>query len=86
MAKEYIEREAAIDAIYDTFQECRNKGMAASVLSDVPAADVRPVVRGRWKKVGSIFPMYECDQCHAITLGGNFCPNCGAKMDALGEE
>ena len=42
---EYIEREAAIMAIYDAFPECRNLGMTASVLSDIPAADVVEVVR-----------------------------------------
>lgn len=49
-------------------------------LDEVPAADFRPVVRGKWKLVGSVFPMHECDQCYAISLGGNFCPNCGADM------
>lgn len=44
MAEEYIERDKAIDAIYDAFPECRTKAMAANVLEDVPAADVRPVV------------------------------------------
>ncbi len=43
----------------------------------------RRASNGRWKPVGSITPMYECDQCHTITLGGKFCPNCGAKMEGV---
>ena len=47
----------------------------------IPAADVRSVVRGKWKPAGgSVFPMYACSQCRAISLGGNFCSNCGADM------
>lgn len=62
---------------------------AAKVLleaSDAPAADVAPVVHGRWMESG---PLLECQSCGEIysRLGGNagklwnYCPNCGAKMD-----
>ena len=50
-------------------------------LANLPAVDVVEVRHGCWEQVRSIIPMYECDKCHAITLGGNYCPNCGAKMD-----
>lgn len=50
-------------------------------IENAPAADVVEVLHGRWEQVGSIIPMYECNQCHSFSLGGNFCPNCGAKMD-----
>lgn len=54
---EYIEREAAIEAIYDAFQECRTKKMAENVLEGIPAADVRPVVL--------------CRDCKFSPIGGN---------------
>mgnify|MGYP007130712014 CR=1 FL=1 len=46
----------------------------------IPAADVRPVVRGKWGKDGDCpvcgcQPWYERD-IHTL----NFCPNCGADM------
>ena len=55
----------------------------------VPAADVRPVVRGRWIKHNATHVqkggMYlECSCCHEyITVLGHvfdYCPNCGADM------
>ena len=62
-------------------------GELVGCLKDAPAADVAPVVHGRWKKSGSLL---ECQYCGEIysQLGGNagkslnYCPNCGAKMDA----
>jgi len=58
------------------------------ILESEPAADVRPVKRGKWKKhygdheaFGERpFCLY-CSVCNAITvLPFNFCPNCGADM------
>lgn len=55
------------------------------------AADVAPVVHGRWVSWGkSGTPTYEnygtCSVCHEDaeihTEHRNYCPNCGAKMDA----
>lgn len=54
-------------------------------------ADVRPVVRGRWRWVGQDQwnDCYECSQCGKMnTDNSNFCPNCGADMrggDEYGE-
>lgn len=44
------------------------------------AADVAPVVHGRWVKVKPVH--YQCCVC-GINTGGftsNYCPGCGAKM------
>lgn len=51
---------------------------------EAPAADVRPVVRGRWRWVGQDKwnDCYECSQCGKMnTDNSNFCPNCGAEMN-----
>lgn len=47
-----------------------------------PAADVRPVVRGRWLHETEIegHACGECSACHKIRVIDNFCPNCGADM------
>lgn len=57
-----------------------------NTLYRIPAADVRPVVHGKWKNVKT---GYICTNCkkHPGTMHGkqgaflsNFCPNCGADM------
>lgn len=49
--------------------------------------DVDPVVHGRWIMHDDEFGLTcECSACHIETMGdGNYCPNCGAKMDGGGE-
>ena len=62
---------------------------AAKVLrevSDAPAADVAPVVHGRWiDKKGGFWEMATCSMCGekypCVGMVPNYCPNCGAKMD-----
>ena len=95
---EYIEREAIME--FPIRKDRCDKEHAnehfifgiESVLEyveNLPAADVAPVVHGRWKKSGSLL---ECQYCGEIysQLGGNagkswnYCPNCGAKMDGDG--
>jgi CRISPR/Cas system-associated protein Cas10 (large subunit of type III CRISPR-Cas system) len=60
-------------------------------LKDIPAADVRPVVRGKWKRDdteinGQKFPIgYRCSVCGTKFLiiddpRFNFCAACGADM------
>lgn len=43
---DYISRQAAIDACYDGCADCRDD--CADNIRNLPPADVRPVVRGRW--------------------------------------
>nr|DAH85661.1 MAG TPA: DNA-directed RNA polymerase [Caudoviricetes sp.] len=85
---DYISRVMAIARL--TKVEVTNKLAtmvdAKMVIAEMPAADVAPVVHGRWMESG---PLLECQSCGEIysRLGGNagklwnYCPNCGAKMD-----
>lgn len=58
---------------YKLFENC---------LDDIPAADVRPVVRGHWEAY--TLTTVKCSVCGAIGYDwkrfGNFCQNCGADM------
>lgn len=66
---------------------------AAQILEKLPAADVVPVVHARWihsryEDCSEQFELVKCSQCnheaYAMAFyvrGGNYCPNCGAKMD-----
>ena len=52
----------------------------------VPAADVRPVKRGKWMPKNEIGDCcYQCSDCGFVRDAyildiGNYCPNCGAYM------
>lgn len=86
---EYIEREALRDALYEA-DAITISGI--SIINRFPAADMRPVARGKWIPVGTDDMdegMYKCSECGSehffpeILLGipaDNFCPNCGADM------
>ena len=90
---EYIEREAAIKAmekadytlIANDADDCKADYLR-EIIESVPAADVVPVVNGRWKQTEAPFmnEYEECSVCGYRTVWGyrfNYCPNCGAKMD-----
>lgn len=55
-------------------------------LKEIPAADVRPVRRGKWSRVYDDFMKSNYDTCSCCgkeyfgANGFNFCPNCGADM------
>lgn len=87
---EYIEREALLTEIAKgtiITDDSYGMGIMAGVdavsrmVMAQPAADVAPVVRGRW--VGSAFDM-ACSACgiyQSFHVGRTkFCPNCGADM------
>lgn len=46
----------------------------------IPAADVRPMVRGKWIKINGLTACSVCKENPPRTYH-NYCPNCGAKMD-----
>ena len=97
--KEYIEREAAICTIERRIQQLmkdpefrRKRGDidlygARRMIAGIPAADVRPVVRGKWESHGEgIRWVYVCSACgyvdgYPMNDRMNFCPNCGATME-----
>ena len=53
---------------------------AEKALENLPAAAVRPVVKGRWIPHDDFLGLtLECSVCHVEgMIGGNFCCNCGA--------
>ena len=94
---EYIKREAAVKAVekYGLTNGVvwgKHTGLAiciASEIADIPAADVAPVVHGRWVSVAGKRDRI-CSRCLRNEPYKNaaddaevfeFCPHCGAKMD-----
>ena len=93
---EYIEREALIEWLkrIPLIDLSDGRGLCRVIMEDdfkkaikkMPKgiiADVTPVVHGRWIMHDDEFGLTcECSACHIETMGdGNYCPNCGAKMD-----
>ena len=47
---------------------------------NLPAADVAPVMHGKWKRYGK--NLGECSECgEIVSVRNNYCPHCGAQMD-----
>lgn len=103
---EYIEREAALNICQKEYEErlemCDYCGDTVAwniggQIKKLPAADVAPVVHGRWEdSIDKWFEMdiYTCSKCREsyVLVEGtpkenlwHYCPNCGAKMNG-GEE
>ena len=79
-----ISRQDAIDTLAEW-----NDAAINNRLNNLPSVDAVPVRHGRWTyHIDDLFPAEstkECDQCHEeqpLTCDDNFCPHCGAKMDA----
>ena len=80
---DYIKREALRDALYDADAITMN---GVKILNQFPAADVEPVMHGRWG-IDGVYVV--CSVCNRLTLSPivkqlptfKYCPNCGAKMD-----
>ena len=85
---EYIKREVALMKLMQ--DGCSAKNLQS--ISDMPGADVAPVVHGHWieQEDGNLDTYYTCSSCKEdfdLIAGTpcenlyNYCPSCGAKMD-----
>ena len=102
---EYIEREAISEGIRkyyyknppnSSYEEGFDRGLdrAQRAILDAPAADVAPVVHGRWEYYDTYIDgitIFRCTCCGDFQSGRdgwgwkkNYCPKCGAKMDLEG--
>ena len=99
---EYIERERIRKTSVGACLENQHIPMLLAATIDQaidcePAADVAPVVHGKWLNFYNDFSCAECDRCgtifevtdnetdeglwNAFLSAYRYCPNCGAKMD-----
>ena len=91
---EYIEREAVVKRMgvtpllqYGIPKEVRDG--VIDLVKIQPAADVAPVVHGRWvhdgRRIDGGIDWFHCSACGRSESGvyafKPYCPNCGAKMD-----
>ena len=102
MTDDYIKREDALKGLEDSDigfcddEPIQTRNSALKIIQNIPAADVAPVVRGRW--VHGEYGPY-CSNCDGYPPTRkrpghpgdtefdytNFCPNCGAKMEVQDE-
>lgn len=91
---DYISREAAISAIVSGPPEAHWPEHYASILEELPAADVAPVVHEKWLlDRWPSWPHRECSRCKIMfprttevaDQYWQYCPNCGARMDGAAE-
>lgn len=76
---EYIEREAAKGKkVYST--ERHEYVIPVAELDWLPAADVLPVVHGKWKHGVCQVCFFDWSRVAPIAGVPKFCPNCGAVM------
>lgn len=81
---ECIERDVVMKRIMAAkWMDGYDGAMAMEIAASAPAADVAPVVHGRWIEDGSL--IITCSECkrgyNLIAKYTHYCPNCGAKMD-----
>lgn len=99
--KECIDREEAIRICERLRDKTDNDDMAFALnwaiqsIKGIPAADVKPVARGKWlteyEPDGKPYCLH-CSVCDddfsiiGITTASSFCPNCGADMREVNDE
>ena len=101
MGRRYLERKAKMTDYIERNELIKNlkyfapehySGLINNLIMKQPAADVEPVVHGRWIEPTRLYygaKQYECSLCysdtfwkkHSITEKYPHCPNCGATMD-----
>lgn len=81
---EYVERDKLPQKIgyWDNYSNGWNDCLDA--IAKIHAADVRPVVRGKWTRIyyKPLGHDYKCSDCGwKNDMQTHFCPNCGEKME-----
>lgn len=74
--------ERASRSSHSDFQPEPTWNEAVEIMDSIPAADVRPMVRGKWIAYQQERWIYaKCSECETVhDVKSNFCPNCGADM------
>jgi len=86
MDNEYIRRDVALRAVAKRYGACRSPAQnrlldeIRNEIRRAPAADVAPVVHGRW--IYHDDGVITCSECgNAESSDSYYCRYCGAKMD-----
>lgn len=90
---EYITKEHAIDEVWDAFMSWDDPDLGRVIEENIerfPAADVAPVIHGKWLNGKTFLENAVCSNCkttyEAYYSKYQYCPHCGAKMDGENKE
>ena len=80
---EYIKRETAVRTVMAAkWVDGSDGAMAMEIVASPPAANVAPLVHGRWVFGGDgCVICSKCNEEESNNNHRNYCPNCGAIMD-----
>lgn len=85
--RSYIRKMAMFEMAY-TMETETDAAVVLRMIDDAPAADVAPVVHGRWihdgHRINGGIDWCHCSECGKsdnFCARTNYCPSCGAKMD-----
>ena len=94
MTPKYITKDSIFDIVFGEFCACSDE--TEQVLNHIieqvralPAADVAPVIHGKWHDVYMTSPSSFAATCSICgisndiphPISAHYCPHCGAKMD-----
>ena len=96
MSEVYVSKAALTEAVYLSMHDNPHKDGKIRhnhnmehhhfihMIYHAPAADVVPVVHGRWMRVfdDSAGWVDMCSECKEFGDGTSYCPSCGAHMDS----
>ena len=88
IVRSYIRKMAMLEMAY-MMETKTDAAVVLRMIDDAPAADVAPVVHGRWSDAGfGELPKHApygwaCSVCGGISFNNEYiyCPHCGAIMD-----
>lgn len=76
---EYIDRERVLANAVFVHGQWDDTYVSAEKIKEIPAADVAPVRHAH--RVDNSGFYYRCSECGGVLpYGGNYCPNCGARI------
>lgn len=88
---EYIKRETLVHRLKNPYL-FNITPRIFEIISEIPAADVAPVVHARWVQIDD--DVFACSHCRADWVFSeatpkemklDYCPQCGAKMDGTAD-
>ena len=92
ISKDAFKRELYQNGCIDKFGLVSTSINQLNIALERSTVDAEPVKHGHWifnpkDAIEMMFTLPKCSECGAESSdGGNYCPNCGAKMDEVEDE